>query len=170
MKYLKSDLSKSNVQVSHNDEIVGLYVMRGNEEISSRIKYINTDPNTFSRITLKFILLDEAKLDLEATAVIENGARETDTYLKIDCLLLSEKAKARVIPCMEIMEDNVKGGHGATIGMLNEYEKWYLESRGIKGEEAEKLIIEGFAKDLIEEVDDNEIKESFEEELEKLYS
>jgi Fe-S cluster assembly protein SufD len=151
-----------------NQEILGLYVMKDNDVLTSNIKFINNQRDSFTRITLKFILLDNARLDLEATAVINNGASLTDTYLKIDCLLLSQNAKARIIPCMEIMEDNVKGGHGATIGMVDDLQKWYLTSRGITEEEAEKMLIQAFAQDIINKAESNELKSVFQIELDKL--
>jgi Fe-S cluster assembly protein SufD len=69
---------------------------------------------------------------------------------------------------MEILEDEVKGGHGATIGMIDENQIWYLMSRGITKKEAEKILIEAFVNSLIQETDNPEIKEKFEKELEKL--
>ena len=68
----------------------------------------------------------------------------TDTYLKIDCLVVSDKAFARAIPSLEINESEVKGGHGATIGYLDPAQIYYLKSHGISSEDSERLLIDAF--------------------------
>lgn len=149
-------------------EIIGLYVLRGNENITSKIRFKHTVRDVHSRITVKFILLDESSIDINATVEIDRGAKATNTYLKLETLILSEKARANVIPSMEIKENEVKGGHGATIGMLDQNMIWYLKSRGIPEKTAYKMIIEGFVLDLIDKVDDDNIKQTLQDELKKL--
>jgi Fe-S cluster assembly protein SufD len=161
-------LDKSKMLLENDGETYGLFILKDKEEIKSNIKFIHEKPNLHTRITLKFILLDESSLDLQATVKIEKGAPKTDSFLKIDTLLLSDKSNAHVVPSMEIMEDDVKGGHGATIGMLDEKQMWYLRSRGIEEKEARKMLILAFAQSLIDQIEDDDIKKELEERLEKL--
>ncbi|HEX9804291.1 MAG TPA: SufD family Fe-S cluster assembly protein [Candidatus Dojkabacteria bacterium] len=162
------NLETNEMIMTEEGEILGLFVLKNKESIKSKIYFTHKKPNLYTRITLKFILLDESEIDIEPTVRIEKGASLTNTYLRVDTLLLSKNARAHVVPSMEILEDEVKGGHGATIGMIDENQIWYLMSRGITKKEAEKILIEAFVNSLIQETDNPEIKEKFEKELEKL--
>lgn len=153
MKINLIDLKKEKISIDSEQELVGLFILSGNDEITGRIEFIHSKPGIFSRINLKFILLDNAKLDLEAVVRIEKSAPQTNTYLKIDALNISENSSARVIPSMEIKVDDVKGGHGATVGMLDENQLWYLKSRGLSESEARKMMILGFIDDFVKKVD-----------------
>ncbi len=162
------NLKQNEIELTEDGEIIGLYILRGNESITSSIKFVHKKPGLDTNIKLKFILLDNARIDLEATVVIDKGAERTNTYLKIDTLLLSETANARVIPSMEIKEDEVKGGHGATIGMLDRNQLFYLMSRGLSQEQAETILIEGFVNDMILQAESENLRSKFQKELEKL--
>lgn len=161
------DLNNKIIEIQNDEEYVGLYILKGDEKITSDIVFLHKHPQTYSRITLKFVLLDRSQIDIKATVQIDRGARNTDTYLKIDTLLLSEDANAHVVPSMEIKEDNVKGGHGATIGMLDENQLWYLMSRGLSEKLAEQLLIKSFVDQLLEKIQDPQIKESLRSDIEK---
>jgi len=72
------------------------------------------------------------------------GAQKTDGYQANRNLVLSDQARADSIPGLEILADDVRCTHGATIGKLEEEPLFYLKSRGIPQEEAERLVVEGF--------------------------
>src|SRR5690606_25132634 len=101
------------------------------DKLISRIEFVHSKPGITSRINIKAVLYDKSKFDFEGVLVIPKGASNTDSYLKIDCLVLSEHASARAIPSLEILEDEVKAGHGATIGYVDEDMMTYLTSRGL---------------------------------------
>jgi Fe-S cluster assembly protein SufD len=83
---------------------------------------------------------------------VDHGAQRTDSYLTMNTLFLSEGARANSIPGLEILADDVKCSHGATVGTVQEQEVFYLMSRGISRNEAEKLIVGGFFEPVIEEM------------------
>ena len=72
------------------------------------------------------------------------GAQKTDGYQANRNLVLSSEARADLIPGLEIMADDVRCTHGATVGKIDPDELFYLLSRGIGREDAEQLIVEGF--------------------------
>jgi Fe-S cluster assembly protein SufD len=72
------------------------------------------------------------------------GAMKTDGYQANRNLVLSRKAKADSIPGLEILADDVRCTHGATVGKIDPDESFYLQSRGIPQRDAEQLIVEGF--------------------------
>lgn len=72
-------------------------------------------------------------------------------------LIIGTKASARAIPSLEITEESVKGGHGATVGNIDEEHLYYLQSRGLSASMAQKMLVEGFIKDILDRISQNPI-------------
>ncbi|HUP28168.1 MAG TPA: Fe-S cluster assembly protein SufD, partial [Chloroflexia bacterium] len=108
--------------------------------------------DTFGDILFKGALRDTSRLGFEGIIKVDHGAQRTDSYLTMNTLFLSEGARASSIPGLEILADNVKCSHGATVGTVQEEQVFYLMSRGISRIEAEKLIVGGFFEPVIEEM------------------
>ncbi len=143
------------IEIIEDSELLGIYEGGDSDEISLRLRIVHRgEPGLKSRVHIKAILRDNAKLDLEGLLRIEKGAEKSDTYLKVDILLLGEHAKARIVPSLEILEDDVRGGHGATIGRLDDNQVHYLMSRGFSSKETEKILIESFLKEIRQKLDD----------------
>lgn len=132
------------IEVVEDSNIVGKYIGRGDSELSTKIVILHKNSYITSRINIKAVVFDKAKFDFEGLLRIEKGAVGTDTYLKIDCLVMNENASARAIPSLEIMESEVKGGHGATIGYLDPQQIYYLKSHGLSPLETENLLVNAF--------------------------
>jgi Fe-S cluster assembly protein SufD len=80
------------------------------------------------------------------------GAQKTVAYQMNSNLLLSEDAIVDTKPQLEIFADDVKCGHGGTVGQLDEAALFYLRSRGVGEAEAKSLLIYAFASDMVERV------------------
>jgi len=145
---IKIDLKlKDNlIEIKEDTEITEVLIARNSDEIKSRIEFIHKRPNLKSRINIKVVVFDQARFDLEGILKIYKGAKGTDTYLKINCLIMGERAYARAIPSLEIQESDVKAGHGATIGYLDAESMYYLKSKGLDRLTTEKLLVEAFLK------------------------
>lgn len=135
---------KPNTTISQNGKTTGVFVGHGDEKFEGKLTFTVTKPEIEHEIVIKAVLYDSSTLDLEAVLVVETGAKHSNTYLKLDCLLMSDQATARLIPSLEITEDAVKSGHGATVSSVNQEHLEYLQSRGLSRKEAEKVIVEGF--------------------------
>lgn len=72
------------------------------------------------------------------------GAQKTDGYQANRNLVLDDQARADSIPGLEILADDVRCTHGATVGKLEKEPLFYLKSRGIPQADAERLVVEGF--------------------------
>jgi Fe-S cluster assembly protein SufD len=72
--------------------------------------------------------------------------------------VLSRQARADSIPNLEIGANDVRCTHGATVSQVEEEHLFYLESRGIPRTEAQKLIVEGFFRPVIDRIPDEEIQ------------
>ena len=146
MKTIEIDFTIPNqiIEITEDSNIFGSYVGKDNSQVTAKITFLHKVPGVYSRINIKAVVFDESKFDFEGLLKIEKGAAGTDTYLKIDCLVVSDKAMARAIPSLEINESEVKGGHGATIGYLDPNQIYYLKSHGISSTDAEQMLIEAF--------------------------
>jgi Fe-S cluster assembly protein SufD len=91
------------------------------------------------------------------------GAQKTDGYQANRNLVLDERARADSIPGLEILADDVRCTHGATVGKLEQEPLFYLKSRGIPQREAEKLVVEGFFNPIMQRIPLDGIRERFQQ-------
>ena len=146
MKKIDIDLVTAplNVYIEEDSEIFAIFDGSNEDSMKTKVNFIHAKPNLTSRILIKAVLKDSARFDFEGVLQILKGATNTDTYLKIDCLIVSDKAYARAIPSLEITENEVKGEHGATIGYIDPDQMYYLMSKGLNRETAESEIVAAF--------------------------
>lgn len=117
---------------------------------------IHRAPNTFSRTIMKGVLDGDAVIDFEGKVLIEKGAKNADGVLSAHAILLSKTSRAILIPQLEVLENEVKAGHGATVGKIDEEQIFYIMSRGLSLEEAKHIIIQGFLGGLLKEFPEKE--------------
>ena len=84
-----------------------------------------------------------------AIGKIENGATRANAVQESRVLMLSGDARGDANPILLIDEDDVTAGHAASVGRVDELQLYYLMSRGITKEEAERLIIHGFLEPVV---------------------
>jgi len=137
-------LANQVIEVTQDTELYVTYIGEKDTSLKGKLTILHKLPNIKSRVSIKAVVFDNAKFDLEGILQINKGATGTDTYLKIDCLVVGESAFARAIPSLEIKESEVKGGHGATIGYIDQAQLNYLYSKGLDKQTSENLIIEAF--------------------------
>ena len=107
--------------------------------------------DTFSRTLVKGVLDGDAIADYEGLVTIKKGAKNADADLNEHAIVLSSGARANAIPRLEVEENEVKAGHGATVGKIGEEELFYLATRGLEREEAKKMIVRGFLEAFVDE-------------------
>lgn len=125
-------------------EIVGLVLGKGNDEKALEAYITHAAPNTKSNVNVRAVLRDKSSFAFRGNVKIEKGAKGADAYLRSDALLFDEAKMGDDTPALEILEPDVKAGHAATIGKVDEQMLFYLMSRGLTKRESEELIIEGF--------------------------
>jgi len=106
-------------------------------------------PDTKSTIDFRVALKDESQSIYLGTIQVDKAAQKTDAFQSNKNLLLGEKAHADSIPKLEILADDVKCSHGATVGPVDRKQIFYLMSRGLSEEKAEELIVSGFFHQLL---------------------
>jgi Fe-S cluster assembly protein SufD len=139
----EKDLFKD-LLITTDSDIKGIFKGNGSSVIKGRFNIVHNQADLKSRVHIKVVLFEHDVLDIEPQIVINRGSKGCDTYLKIDVLLVGEKAQARVVPSLEIMENEVKGGHGATISRISQDHLYYLQSRGLDIKTATQVLISAF--------------------------
>ncbi len=122
---------------------------------------VHKAPNTYGNMTNIGIANENGKIILNGVEKIEKGMKNANAFQTLKGIITSDKAVVEVNPILLIDEYDVKAGHGATIGKIEEEQLYYIQSRGLTREQAEKLIINGFLKPIIDEIDDEPLRERF---------
>ena len=97
---------------------------------------------------------------------IAKEAQQTNAFQSNHNLLLSQGAQAETIPMLEILADDVQCKHGASIGPIDDEQAFYLMSRGVPREVAERLIVMGFVEPIIQQVPFEPLQVRLRQELE----
>ena len=140
----------------------GFYFVDGNQHLDQDTQQNHLAPNTISDLLFKGALIEEARSVWQGMIYVAPGAQKTDGYQANRNLILSKKARADSIPGLEILADDVRCTHGATIGQLDEDPIFYLMSRGLPREEAERLVVDGFFAPVMERIPFEDVRLRFE--------
>jgi Fe-S cluster assembly protein SufD len=143
--HLTKDFSDLNlVGEGAEGRMSGFYFTDGNQHLDHDTQQNHMAPNTSSDLLFKGVLKEESRSVWQGMIYVAPGAQKTDGYQANRNLVLSKNARADSIPGLEIMADDVRCTHGATVGKIDLEELFYLRSRGIELNDAQRLIVEGF--------------------------
>ena len=134
----------------------GVYVGNGTQHIDNRTVIEHEKPHCLSTETYKGIVGDNARGVFNGKIHVFQEAQKTNAIQNNSGLLLSDNASIDTKPQLEIYADDVRCTHGATIGQLDEDALFYLRSRAIDIQQAKKMLINAFAGEVIDQVE-NEI-------------
>ena len=112
-----------------------------------------------SDLLIKGCLKDRARSVYQGLIQVAEGAQRTDAYQANRNLVLSDTARADSIPGLEILANDVRCTHGATIGNVDPEQMYYLMARGLPPNEAQRLIVEGFFAPVIDRIPLEAIRE-----------
>lgn len=127
-------------------EIKGAFSAKGEELVNVHLTIVHKAPHTQANTVLKGVARDSSFIKFFGLIKIEPNCGDSQSFLEERILLLSDKARAEAVPELEILTDDVKCSHAASISQIPEQELFYLQSRGIPKTQAENMIIEGFLK------------------------
>lgn len=144
---------------NENVEILVFILLDKDEKLVLNTKSIIKAKNVTANTRIKAVLYDDAKLEHTGLVKIEKSGNLANAYLSSKILLLGDKATAISCPQLEIEANEVKASHGSSIGRLSEEELFYLKTRGLSQQQAEKLLVEGFFEEQIEKIEDMKIKD-----------
>ena len=127
-----------------NGRMSGFYFTDGVQHLDHDTQQNHHAPNTTSDLLFKGALRENSRSVWQGMIYVAPGAQKTDGYQANRNLMLSPTARADSIPGLEILADDVRCTHGATVSKIDPDQLFYLNSRGIPQKDAEKLIVEGF--------------------------
>lgn len=134
--------------------IDALELAQGRRHADLHLRVDHQARQTSSRITWRGMAEDRSHAIFDGHVVVGRAAHQTDARQSCRGLLLSPHAEVDAMPRLEIYADDVKCGHGASIGNLDEDALFYLRSRGITPPEARQLLLQGFAREALGLLDD----------------
>ncbi|MCS6784748.1 MAG: Fe-S cluster assembly protein SufD [Candidatus Caldarchaeum sp.] len=113
---------------------------------------------TQGRVIAKGVVKDKAKSIFKGVITIEKPAKGTSAYLAEHAMIMSPEARAYAIPSLEIMTDEVKATHSASVSQIDPEQIYYLMARGIPEQEARKMLALGFFEPVVSMVDLDEVR------------
>jgi Fe-S cluster assembly protein SufD len=132
------------------NELLAVYFGAGQQMHDFRTMQHHVAPRTSSELLFKGAVEDESQSVYTGLIKIGVDAKQTVANQANRNLLLSPTATAESVPNLEIENNDVKCSHASAVGPLDEDERYYLESRGVPPEEAERLIVIGFFADVLD--------------------
>jgi Fe-S cluster assembly protein SufD len=138
----------------------GLSLLAGRQHADTTLAVDHAAAGSRSRETFKSVVDDEARAVFQGKIAVRPQAQQTDAKMMMRALLLSDSAEADGKPELEIFADDVQCGHGATTGALDDQLKFYLMARGIPEKQAEALLIQAFAGEVIETIEHEDIRDA----------
>jgi Fe-S cluster assembly protein SufD len=146
--------------------VTGAYFADGDQHLDYDTFQEHIAPNTTSDFAFKGALRDSATAVWRGMIRVERDAQKTNAYQENRNLMLSPSAHAVPIPGLEILANDVRCTHGATVGRVDREQLFYLMSRGLSRSEAERLIVRGFFQDVLDRIDLEPVREALAEALE----
>ncbi len=145
----------------------GFYFTDGDQHLDYDSQQNHLAPHTTSDLLFKGALLDRSRVVWQGMIYVAPGAFKTDGYQANRNLVLSRQARADSIPGLEILADDVRCTHGATVGKIDPEQIFYLRTRGIPDVEAKRLIVEGFFDPIMQRIPFEGVRARFQEAIQR---
>ncbi|MGZ4359905.1 MAG: Fe-S cluster assembly protein SufD [Gaiellaceae bacterium] len=146
--------------------VTGAYFADGSQHLDYDTFQEHVAPHTTSDFAFKGALRDKATAVWRGMIRVEKDAQKTNAYQENRNLLLSPDTHAVPIPGLEILANDVRCTHGATVGQVDREGLFYLMSRGLPRHDAERLIVRGFFQDILDRIDLEPVREALASALE----
>lgn len=146
--------------------ILGLFTGKDSHEYKIETIQHHKAPGAYSDLFIKGVFDDASKFFYQGLIRIEKEGQQSHAYQKNQNLILSKDVFVQSNPFLEILANDVFCTHGSTTGKLNKEELFYAKSRGLSEENSKKLLVEGFATEVIDKL--KEKVPSFDETLIKV--
>ena len=138
-------------------KVYGAYFGEANQTLDYRYFMNHIGTNTRCDMFLKGAVEDEALSVFTGMIRIEETGQKTESFQTNKNLILSHGASAQSVPNLEILANDVKCGHGSSVGPLDQDQRYYLMSRGLTPERADRLQVHGFFEEVIAEIPSDDV-------------
>lgn len=129
-------------------QILGLFIGKNKDRFQIETIQHHVAPDTTSNLLIKGVFYDEAKFIYQGLIRIEKAAQKSHAYQKNQNIIMSPACFVDSRPFLEILANDVFCTHGSTTGKLNQNQIYYLQTRTLDKNAAEKLLIEGFVREI----------------------
>ena len=143
------DLNARLLGAGAHSDMLGLYFGDEDQHFDHNTSQDHIAPDTGSDLLYKGALDERSRAAFRGIIRVHPDAQRTDAYQTNRNLLLSDEARADSLPNLEIEADDVKCSHGASVGQLDSEALFYLLSRGLSQQQAERLVVLGFLGDVM---------------------
>jgi Fe-S cluster assembly protein SufD len=140
--------------------VTGAYFADGDQHLDYDTFQEHIAPDCESDFAFKGALRDHATAVWRGMIRVEPNAQKTNAYQECRNLMLSPTTHAVPIPGLEIMANDVRCTHGATVGRVDREQLFYLMARGLSRPEAERLIVRGFFQDVLDRIELEPVREA----------
>lgn len=139
-------------------DIYGLYFGHEDEKFIIKTKQHHTAPGAKSNLLIKGVFEGASSFHYEGIIRIEKKAQGTHAYQKNQNIILSDGVFVRSEPFLEILANEVFCTHGSTTGKLSRDQIYYLMSRGISKQHAERFLLKGFLQEIYKKLNDESVE------------
>jgi Fe-S cluster assembly protein SufD len=140
--------------------VTGAYFTDGDQHLDYDTFQEHIAPNTTSDFAFKGALRDTSTAVWRGMIRVEKDAQKTNAYQENRNLMLSPTTHAVPIPGLEILANDVRCTHGATVSRVDREELFYAMARGLSRADAERLIVRGFFQDILDRIEFEAVRES----------
>jgi len=140
--------------------VTGAYFADGDQHLDYDTFQEHIAPDCESDFAFKGALRDHATAVWRGMIRVEPNAQKTNAYQECRNLMLSPTTHAVPIPGLEILANDVRCTHGATVGRVDREQLFYLMARGLSRPEAERLIVRGFFQDVLDRIELEPVREA----------
>src|SRR5437588_1089366 len=130
--------------------VTGAYASHARQHIDFDTTQEHAAPSTTSDLAFRGVLQGRSSAVWKGNIIVDPGAQKTDAFQESRNLLLSKRAHADAIPGLEIQANDVRCTHAAAIAQVDKEQVFYLMSRGLRREQATRLVIDGFLQALVD--------------------
>jgi Fe-S cluster assembly protein SufD len=133
-------------------DLLAVYFGTGTRMVDFRTKQDHRAPKTTSRLLYKGAVANRSRAVYTGLIRVEKGARGTNAFQTNRNLVLHEGASAESVPNLEIEDNDVRCSHASAVGPISEDQRFYLESRGVPTDAADRLITLGFLEEVLDQL------------------
>ena len=141
----------------------GLYMLHGDTHVDNHTTMDHRKPNTYSNELYKGIMDDRSHGVFNGRIYVRQEAQKTNAFQSNNNILLTDTASIDTKPQLEIWADDVKCSHGATTGQMDAEQVFYLRARGLSEIQAKAMLLQAFAKDVIQNIQFEPLRQSIED-------
>lgn len=160
---LNGGLVRNNLNIEVKGEncttnLNGAYLLKGNQHVDNHTLVDHKAAHCESHELYKGVVNDKSTAVFNGKVFVRKDAQKINAFQSNANVLLSDDSTINSKPELEIYADDVKCSHGSTTGQLDEEAVFYLRARGLSEKSARKLMISAFINDVIEKIDNEEVK------------